>query len=72
MALLQTILDFISNNLMAVATSVAFVLEFLMRIIKTEKPKSILLMIAGFLALVGSIFSKLAEFLNKIIPQNLK
>lgn len=72
MELIQSIIDFINNNLMTVAASIAFVLEFLMRIIKTEKPKSILLAIAAFCSLVGALFSKLAEFLNKIIPQNLK
>lgn len=46
-------------------------LEIAMRVFKTTKPKSLLYMVANVLNVVGSLFMKLAEALDKVL-QNLK
>ena len=54
-------------------------IEFLCRLIKTEKPKSIFLLLKVIFNGLGSIFAKLAkisiaisELLDRIIPQRLE
>lgn len=52
--------------------SIALVLEFAFRLIPSEKPKSILLVIAKGAEMLGKFLVKLSEILNKVIPQKLK
>lgn len=47
-------------------------LEFLMRFIKTDKPASVIHMIAGFIGKAGDVLKKVADILDKILPQRLK
>jgi len=79
MEILNQIAEFVSNNLPAAATGVAVALELAMRLLKTEKPKSLLLLVKGFLDIgaaavvkIGQILSGLSSFLDKVVPQNLK
>lgn len=79
MELLDQALKFISENLMASASIVAVVIEFAFRLVKTDKPMSIMYGLSKMLKLAGdylskaaSIAVKLGEFLDKIIPQKLK
>jgi hypothetical protein len=70
--MLNQILDFVSNQLMASSVVVGLVLEFSLRMFKSEKPIGILHAVAGGLKVVAQIFGKVAEFLDKVLPQKLK
>ena len=52
-------------------TDLAIAVESILRLVKTEKPLSIIHLIASILKKVGEIFQKLAELLDKIFPQRL-
>jgi hypothetical protein len=54
------------------ATIAAIVLEFALRLWKSEKPLSILYGISGALKLAGSVLTKAGDVLGKVIPQRLK
>lgn len=56
----------------AMIMTISVILEVVLRLVKSEKPMSVLLMIAKALEVVGKIASKIAELLNKVIPQRLK
>lgn len=64
-------LEFLSS-IEGSALSIALVLEFAFRLIPSEKPKSILLVIAKGAEMLGKFLVKLSDVLNKIIPQKLK
>lgn len=70
--MLDQILAFVQNNLMASAGIVGLMLEAALRLIKTEKPKSILYAIAAGSHKVADIIKGAANFLDKILPQRLK
>lgn len=50
----------------------AIVLEFALRLIPSDKPRSILLVVAKVCEMGASVLGKVASLLNKIIPQKLK
>jgi DNA-binding HxlR family transcriptional regulator len=52
--------------------SVMIALEFAFRMIKSEKPLSIMYIVADGLKKVGELCSKLGSILDKILPQRLK
>ena len=54
------------------AVTIAVVLEVALRLFPTEKPRSVLIMIAKGAELSGKALVKVSEVLNKIIPQKLK
>lgn len=54
------------------AAIIAMVLEFSLRLIPSEKPLSILYIVAKVAKISGDILSKFGELLDKILPQNLK
>lgn len=54
------------------AAVVAIVLEFALRLIPSEKPRSILLVVAKGAELGSKVLAKVAEVLNKVVPQKLK
>jgi DNA-binding HxlR family transcriptional regulator len=70
--MLDQILSFVQNNLMASAGIAGLMLEAVLRLIKTEKPKSILYAIADGAHKVADILKGIATFLDKILPQRLK
>jgi hypothetical protein len=73
MQFLDKIIELISSFMTGpIFATVAVVLEMFMRLIKTDKPIGFIHMIAGILNKVGSLFSKLAELLDKLLPQKLK
>lgn len=62
-----------------ILVSVAVGLEFMFRMLKTEKPKSIVYMIADgikkggeLLKKSGELLSKIGQILDKVLPQKLK
>lgn len=54
------------------ALTIAIVVEFVFRMVPSEKPRSILLLVAKACELSGKFLVKLSEVLNKLIPQKLK
>lgn len=79
LAFLQQAFDFVSNSSGAIAASVAVVLEFAMRLIKTDKPLSWLWVAKKFfdgakavLDMVSQLVGAVANFLDSILPQRTK
>ena len=54
------------------AMTIAVIIEVAFRLVPSEKPKSILIMVAKGAELCGKALVKLSEVLNKVIPQKLK
>jgi hypothetical protein len=52
--------------------SIIIALEFAFRMFKSEKPLSIMYLVAGGLKKVGELCSKLGSLLDKVLPQRLK
>lgn len=52
--------------------SVAVALEFALRLIPSSKPLSVLHVVGGAVRVMGSLFVKVADLLDKILPQKLK
>lgn len=69
--LFEKALEFLSK-MDSAAMTLAIVLEFVFRLVPSEKPKSILLYVAKGAEMSGKFLVKLAELLNKVIPQKLK
>ena len=55
-----------------VFVGLAMLVEMFLRMVKTEKPVGIVHAISGFLKGVAMLFGKIAEMLDKILPQKLK
>lgn len=76
MELIQKIIDFLA--LPQVVVAAGFILEMAMRLLKTEKPKSFLLLAKAFLEKIPVVAQKivslllaLISFIDNILPQNL-
>lgn len=54
------------------SVSIALVLEFLFRVIPSEKPLSILHLVAKGCRGVALVLGKVADVLDKVLPQKLK
>lgn len=70
---LENTLDKIANAIPVEGTVVsilAVILELALRLFKTSKPLSILHIISGTLKSVATICSKVADLLDRILPQN--
>ena len=67
----DTILNFLTSGLGASAT-IAVILEFGLRLIKSKKPLSVLYGISVIVHKLGEILIKLGELLDKVLPQRLK
>ncbi len=67
----EAILKFLSSA-MGQSAVVAMILEFVLRLVKSEKPLSILYIIAAVVKKIGDIFVKLGQLLDKVLPQKLK
>lgn len=52
--------------------SVGIAIEFMFRMFKTEKPKSIIYMVADGIKKSGELLTKLGSLLDKVLPQRLK
>jgi hypothetical protein len=70
MDILQKALEFILSAEGASIT-IAIVLEFVFRMIPTQKPLSILHAIAKASHMIGQIFSAVGKFLDKVLPQKI-
>lgn len=71
MALLDQIQAFLSSAL-GMSATVALVLEFVLRMIPSQKPVSVLHVVGEVSKKVGAIFIALGGLLDKVLPQNVK
>lgn len=71
MEFLDKILAFLSSAEGASLT-IAVVVEFILRMIKSEKPLSILYLIANVTKKSGEILVKIGNLMDKVLPQRLK
>lgn len=71
MDFLDKILEFLNSGI-GQAGVIAMVLEFAFRLIKTPVPLSIAHLVAKTLKKVAEIAGKLAEFLDKVLPQKVE
>lgn len=67
--LLAKINEFGTGPAMAV---IAMMIEMALRLLKTEKPMSLLIVASGFMKSVGGIFVAASGILDKVIPQRIK
>jgi DNA-binding HxlR family transcriptional regulator len=71
MEFLDKVLEFIATAEGASLT-IAVVVEFVLRMIKSEKPLSVLYLAANVIKKSGEILVKIGNLLDKILPQRLK
>jgi hypothetical protein len=64
-------LSFLTTAQGASAT-IIIILEFFFRMFKTEKPTSMIYLVANCVKKSGELLTKLGEILDKILPQRLK
>ena len=72
MEFLDQAIKFIQENLLGASATIAIVLEFTFRLIKTDKPLSILHLIGSIAKKLADGFKLLGDFLDKVLPQKLK
>ena len=70
MEFLDKVVQFIASAEGMVAT-IAVVLEFAFRLFPSKKPIGILQFVAKVLHVVADILSRIAKFLDKVLPQNV-
>lgn len=71
MAILMSILNAVSSLGAPVLATIGMVLEFGMRMIPSQKPLSILHGVAAVIRTVGAIAGKVADIMDKVLPQNV-
>jgi len=54
------------------ALTIAIVMEMVFRFFPTEKPLTLLRLIASGMKAVGELFIKISDLLDKVLPQKLK
>lgn len=69
--LFEKVLAFLSSAEGASAT-IAIVLDFVWRLVPSEKPKSVLHMVSFVAKKLSEVLEKLASFLDKVLGQKLK
>lgn len=75
MELLDKLIGLIPSDggvIVAVSTALLFVSDFILRVLKTEKPMSVAWVIARWLEKLGALCTKAAVFLDKVLPQKQK
>lgn len=71
MEIINTISEFIANNLMGAAVGISVALEFILKYIPSKKPIGIIHAASGIIKSMGGLLNNLAEFLDKVAPQNI-
>ena len=67
---LAKIVEIISNPQIILFAGLA--VEFAMRMVKTEKPMSIVRVVAAAAKSLGSVLVAISDFIDKVAPQKLK
>lgn len=70
MEFLDKIVGFIASA-EGMVTTIAVITEFIFRLFPSKKPLGILQVIAKVLHVVADIISRIAKFLDKVLPQNV-
>jgi hypothetical protein len=70
MAFLDQVSGFL-GSIEGMSATVAVVLEFVLRLVKSEKPLSILHFAASLVAKLAQILGKIAQISDKVLPQKL-
>jgi hypothetical protein len=69
---LSQIINQIPDASLPALATIAVVLEFAFRLLKTKKPLSIAWLVVDGLVLVASGLTKVAALLDKVLPQRVK
>jgi len=72
LSVLDKVLLFISSIDGAAIGVLAVVLEFILRLIPSQKPLGVLRLVAAVARIVGNVLVKGADILDKVLPQNIK
>lgn len=73
MEFLKHMSDVVSGAMSApILVSIGIAIEFAFRLFKTEKPKSIVYMIADMIKKSGEVLTKIGALLDKVLPQRIK
>ena len=72
MEFLNNLFNQIPGGENTVIAGIAAAIEIAMRLLKTEQPKSLLLVVSGVFKMVAKIAEKLASLVDALIPQRLK
>lgn len=73
MEIFQKIADFFNNlSTGGMMTGILIVVEFVLRLTKSDKPRSILIWIANAADMIAKAFRAIADFFAKLPPQSLK
>jgi DNA-binding HxlR family transcriptional regulator len=70
-ALFETVMKFLSS-VEGASLTLAVVAEFVFRVIPSQKPLSILYLVAEGVKKLGEVLIKVGQILDKILPQKLK
>jgi hypothetical protein len=70
-ALFETVMKFLAS-VEGASVTLAIVLEFVFRVIPSQKPLSVLYLVAEGIKKLGEVLIKLGKILDKILPQRLK
>jgi hypothetical protein len=65
------VMEFLSSAEGASLT-IAVVIDFVFRLFPSEKPKSVLHLVSFFARKLSEVLEKLADVLDKVLPQKLK
>ncbi|HNC40291.1 MAG TPA: hypothetical protein PK522_00750 [Nitrosomonas sp.] len=73
MDVLNHLIEVVGNAANApIMLSIGIAVEFAFRMFKTEKPKSIIYMVADIIKKSGELLTKVGTLLDKVLPQRLK
>ena len=72
MDFLIQIKDFLQGSAMAQVAIIGMVLDFILRLIKTDKPASILLLVAKFAEVIAEILKAFSALVGKVVPDRVK
>jgi recombinational DNA repair protein (RecF pathway) len=71
MEFLDAVLAFLTNLSPTVVAGAALVLELVLRLFPSEKPKSILHLVSSGIRKVSDVLEGVANLLDKVLPQKL-
>lgn len=72
MEFLDKVIELLSNISPVIFTVLVFIVETGLRYIKSEKPLSVVYLVAGAIKKLGVILVKIGEISDKVLPQRLK
>lgn len=67
----EKVLEFLASA-QGASVTIAIILDFAFRLIPSEKPRSLIYMVAHYSKKLGDLLVKIGNFLDKILPQKIK